>query len=181
MVGNLPNFLTLARILLLPFFAATLIYEKYQYALLIFIAASITDLLDGFIARRKKQITYFGTILDPVADKFFLITSFIIMSSIGLLPKWLTIIVISKDLIVVTGCIILYIATHSLKVEPSFLGKAASMFQFILIGLVLLSLNVKGDVPLHASLYAIVAVLTALSGIHYVYKGLKIANAGNNR
>jgi len=63
MVGNLPNLLTLARILLLPFFAATLIYEEYQYALLLFIAASVTDFLDGLVARIRKQITYFGITL----------------------------------------------------------------------------------------------------------------------
>ncbi len=180
MVGNLPNLLTLTRIVLLPFFAASLVYGQYLYALILFIAASVTDLLDGYIARIKKQTTYFGSILDPVADKFFLITSFILMSSIGLMPKWLTIIVISKDLIVVTGCIILYIATHSLKIEPSILGKAASSFQFILIGLVLLSQNIRGGFPLHSSLFVIVAVSTAAAGVHYVYKGLKAANTENN-
>ena len=73
MVGNIPNLLTLMRILLLPFFAATLVYEKYGYALIIFVSAAMTDLFDGYIARVKKQTTYLGSILDPVADKFFLI------------------------------------------------------------------------------------------------------------
>ena len=84
MVGNLPNFLTLTRILLLPFFAAALIYRDYQYAILIFAVASVTDLLDGYVARLKNQVTYFGEILDPVADKFFLITSFVLLSNSGL-------------------------------------------------------------------------------------------------
>jgi cardiolipin synthase len=176
MVGNLPNLLTLTRILLLPFFAATLIYRDYQYALILFIAASITDLLDGLIARLRKQITYFGSILDPVADKFFLITSFILMTNYELIPKWVTIIVISKDLIVVTGCIILYFVTHKLRIEPNILGKFASASQFILIGLVLLSRNIKGGIPVHMSFFTVVAVLTAASGLHYVYTGLKIAN-----
>ena len=176
MVGNIPNILTLTRILLLPFFAATLYYEQYHYSLLVFIAASITDLLDGFIARVKKQITYFGTILDPVADKFFLLTSFIMMSKTGLVPMWLTIIVISRDLIVISGCFIIYLVTKNLDIEPSIVGKTASAGQFLLIGLILLSLNFNSDITFLNYLFIAVAVLTALSGLHYVYRGLRVAN-----
>lgn len=179
MVGNLPNLLTLTRILLLPFFVVTLIYNQYQYALIIFIAAAVTDILDGFIARVTKQITDFGKILDPVADKFFLVTSFILMSYIGLIPKWLAIIVISKDLIVVIGSVILYFVTHKLNIEPSMLGKASSAGQFFLVGLVLLYSNLDEAMPVPRPVFSIVAVVTALAGFHYVYKGLKIANSEN--
>jgi cardiolipin synthase len=179
MIANLPNILTLARILLLPLFAVTIIYREFKIALLVFFLASVTDLLDGLIARIKKQTTYFGRILDPVADKFFLITSFVLMSAYGFIPKWLTIIVISKDVIVLTGCIILYLATHSLKIEPSFIGKVTSASQFILIGLILVILNIDETMSMHISLFISVAVLTALSGLHYVYKGLKEANTVN--
>lgn len=181
MVGNIPNLLTLTRIVILPFFAASLIYRAYQYALVLFLAAAITDLLDGYIARVTHQITYFGRILDPVADKFFLITSFILMTAYGLMPKWLTIVVISRDVIVVTGCVILYFVTNSLKVEPSFLGKIASACQFVLIGLVLLAFNINGRLSVPVILFYIVAVLTAASGIQYVYLGLKIANPENSQ
>jgi len=177
MIGNLPNILTLARILLLPFFAVTIIYKEFKIALIVFILASVTDLLDGLIARIKKQVTYFGSILDPIADKFFLITSFLLMSYYGLMPKWLTIIVISKDVIVLTGSIILYFVTHSLKIEPSFMGKVTSASQFVLIGLILLSLNIGETTHMHISLFILVAVLTVIAGLHYIYKGLKIANA----
>jgi cardiolipin synthase len=176
MIGNLPNILTLARILLLPFFAVTIIYKEFKIALIIFIVAAVTDFLDGFIARIKKQETYFGRILDPVADKFFLITSFVLMSAYGLIPKWLTTIVISKDVIVVAGSIIIYIVTHNLKIEPGFIGKLASACQFALIGLILLLLNVKGAARIHVSLFIFVAVVTALSCLFYVSKGLKMAN-----
>lgn len=177
MVGTIPNFLTLTRILLLPFFVATIIYEEYQYALVLFIIASVTDLLDGLVARITKQITDFGKILDPVADKFFLITSFILMGNYGLMPKWLTIVVISKDLIIVTGSVILYFMTHKLRIEPSLLGKCASACQFVLIGLVLLFRNINGGVSLHISLFAAVALITASACLHYIYLGLKVANA----
>lgn len=175
MVGNLPNLITLTRILLLPFFAVAIIYREYEYALYIFIAASISDLLDGLIARLTNQITYLGTILDPVADKFFLVTSFILMSNSGLVPKWLMIIVISKDLIVVAGCIILYFVTGNLKVKPSILGKLSSGVQFVLIGLVLLSKNTS-FVTVPFNLFYLVAIVTSLAGIHYAYSGLKAAD-----
>ena len=182
--GNLPNILTITRILLLPFFATTLIYGSYQYALILFLAASVTDVLDGVAARMKEQATDFGSILDPVADKFLLVTAFIILSNNTLwIPKWLTITVISRDLIVVTGWVILYFVTHKPQVEPSILGKATNALQFLLIGITLLSINIKGEacningescMPLPFLLT--VAVLTATSGLQYIYKGLKIAN-----
>jgi len=175
--GNLPNFLTITRILLLPFFAFALIYERYDYALILFLGAGITDTLDGFIARVRKQVTYFGSILDPVADKFLYITSFVLMSMNGLMPKWLTIIVISRDLIVVTGSIIIYFVINNLKVEPSFMGKAANFLQFLSIVLVLLASNLKEGLPIPISFFVLVAVVTAVSGLHYVYKGLKVANS----
>lgn len=173
MVGNLPNLLTIARILLLPFFAVTLIYGEYGYALMVYAAAAISDILDGQIARITKQITYFGSILDPVADKFFLITSFILMTYYGLIPKWFTIIVISKDLIVIAGCFILYLATDTLKIEPSTVGKISSGCQFFLVGLVLVSLNMNNGFIVPGVLYIAVALLTAVAGIDYVYKGMK--------
>ncbi len=176
MIGNLPNILTIARILLLPFFAASLIYGSYQYALILFLAAAITDILDGLIARMKKQTTDFGSILDPVADKFLMITSFVVMSLYGWIPKWLTITVISRDLIVVTGWLILYFVTHNKKVEPGILGKAANFFQFCLIGLILISINTKNASFVPESYLIAVAALTAASGVLYIYKGLKIAN-----
>jgi cardiolipin synthase len=160
----------------LPFFAAALIYGNYLYALILFLIASVTDFLDGLIARRRKQITLFGSILDPVADKFFLITSFIIMSVNGLIPLWLTITVISRDLIVVTGWLILSFVTQKPKVEPNFSGKIAATLQFLLIGAVLLSVNLGNGFSIPVSFLIIVAIFTATSGILYIYKGLKTAD-----
>ncbi|MEK7308061.1 MAG: CDP-alcohol phosphatidyltransferase family protein [Nitrospirota bacterium] len=183
--GNLPNILTIARIVLLPFFAVSLIYGNYDYALILFLLASVTDVLDGYVARIKKQATDFGSILDPVADKFLLITAFIIISvqNNEWIPKWLTIIVISRDLIVVTGWLIIYFVTHNPKVEPSILGKATNALQFLLIGITLLFIKIKGEtcgvngdpcIPMF--FLATVAVLTAISGLHYIYKGLETTN-----
>jgi cardiolipin synthase len=171
---NLPNLITLTRIVLLPFFAATLIYNEYQYALILFIAAGISDILDGYIARLKRQVSNFGTILDPIADKFILFTSFILMTANGIIPKWLTIVVISRDIIVITGALILYFVTGQMRVEPSILGKVSNILQYLFVGLTLLSVNLKGESIIPMSYLILIAILTALSGLQYVYKGLKI-------
>ncbi len=179
MFGSLPNILTITRILFLPFFAGTLIYGYYRFSLILFLAAAVTDFLDGFIARIQKQTTVFGSILDPVADKFFLLTSFIIMGNYGLIPKWLTITVISRDLIIVTGWLILYFVTNKTKVEPSFLGKIAVALQLFLIGMVLLIINITGETFNSIFFMTFVAAITAVSGLHYIFRGLKAVNAEN--
>lgn len=176
MIGNLPNILTIVRILLLPLFAATLIYGNYFYALIIFLVASVTDFFDGLIARMRKEITLFGSILDPVADKFFLITSFTIMSVYGWIPMWLTITVISRDIIVVTGWLILLFVTQNPKVEPNLFGKIASALQFVLIGLVLLLINFGNGFTIPRIFLIAIAVITAISGIYYIYQGLRAAD-----
>ena len=180
MVRNLPNLLTLTRILLLPFFAVTMIYDEYGYALLIFISAAVTDLLDGYTARVTNQISYFGSILDPVADKFFLLTSFVFMTYAGLIPQWFTIAVIGRDLIVVTGSIILYFVIQNLKIVTSKLGKISSACQFALVGLTLLFSNIKQDIHVPVSLFVVVALITAISGLDYVSQGMKMANDHND-
>jgi cardiolipin synthase len=176
LVGNLPNILTLLRILLLPFFAAALMYGNYSYALILFIVASITDFFDGLLARVRKETTLFGSILDPVADKFLILTAFIIMSVNGWIPVWLTITVISRDLIIVTGWLILSFVTSKPVVEPSIYGKISSALQFVLIGLVLLSINTGNGFTVPDILLVTVAFFTAISGIIYVYKGLRTAD-----
>jgi cardiolipin synthase len=141
--------------------------------------SGFSDILDGFIARIMKQTSDFGKMLDPVADKFFLITSFVLMGMYGVLPKWISVIVISRDMIVITGCLILYFLTNHLKIEPSAIGKLSNALQFILIGLALVTLNLNNGIIVPEFFLLIVAVVTSVSGLHYVYKGMALANAEN--
>ena len=194
-VINIPNVITITRIILLPFFAATLIYNYYTYAMLIFIVSAFTDLFDGYFARLSNQTTKIGAILDPVADKFLLVTSFVIISIKGWIPVWLTIIVLSRDLIIVAGWLILAFISGVSFMLPSYTGKTAVFFQFILIGLTLSIINFNCDnssgfsgcslinpavlkvlVFMKIFMCFVVALLTALSGIQYIYRGLKIAS-----
>jgi cardiolipin synthase len=106
-VLNLPNMLTMTRIVLIPVFITTIIYGRYELALYLFVFSSLTDALDGLLARLRDQRTPLGAFLDPLADKFTLVTSFVLFSYYGWIPKWLTITVISRDVIIVTGWMLL--------------------------------------------------------------------------
>lgn len=174
---NLPNALTITRIILIPLFVTSIIYGEVRYALYVFAIAALTDTFDGLIARLKKQKTAFGTFLDPLADKFLLVTSFILFSVYGLIPKWLTITIISRDVIVITGWVILYLVTHAAKVEPTTMGKAAIAAQMALVWYVLLKKNFDVLPAIDTYLVWLTAAFTIVSGLHYIYRGLMQANA----
>lgn len=174
-VLNVPNIITFIRIVIIPVFVTALAYKKYNYALLLFIIASITDTFDGLLARLTNQKTRLGAFLDPLADKFLLVTSFILFTVYGWIPKWLTITVISRDLIVILGWLLLYLVYHVTKVEPSLIGKAAIASQLLLIAYTLLSINFAAvQLPGGWMLWT-VAVLTIVSGFQYIYRGLRHA------
>ncbi len=177
-VVNIPNTLTVMRIVIIPVFVTAIIYGEYRLALYLFILASVTDLLDGLLARLTNQKTELGTFLDPLADKFLLVTSFILFSVYGWIPKWLTITVISRDLIVVSGWLLLTLIYNKSKVEPVMLGKAAIASQLILLAYVLLSISVPAVPPAPDFLVILTAALTAVSGIQYIYNGLKLTHGG---
>ncbi|MEW6001144.1 MAG: CDP-diacylglycerol--glycerol-3-phosphate 3-phosphatidyltransferase [Nitrospirota bacterium] len=177
-VLNLPNTLTIMRIVLIPVFITAIIYKRYNLALYLFVIAAVTDLLDGLIARLKNQKTSLGTFLDPLADKFLLVTSFIILSIYNWIPKWLTITIISRDIIVIIGWFLLYLITGILRVEPSALGKATIWGQSLFIAYVLVDMNFYLPFEIHDVLQWIAAGLTITSGLHYIYMGLKATHAG---
>lgn len=174
---NIPNTLTLIRIILIPVFVTAIIYKRYDYALYLFGIAAVTDMLDGLIARVTGQKTALGTFLDPLADKFLLVTSFILFSIYGLIPKWLTITIISRDVIVITGWIVLYVITHTKNIETTIMGKLAIAFQLILIFYVLLEINMPSLPDVRIYLQWFTAIFTIISGLHYIYRGFKQSNA----
>lgn len=175
-VLSIPNIITFVRIIIIPVFVTALMYKRHDYALALFIVAAVSDMLDGLLARITKQKTELGAFLDPLADKSLLVTSFILFSLYDWIPTWLTIIVISRDLIVMIGWLVLYLLYHVTRVEPSLTGKTAIASQLILIAYVLLSINLHTLPPLSDWMLSIVAVLTVISGCQYVYRGLRRAN-----
>lgn len=177
-VLNIPNTLTITRIVIIPLFITSIIYKRYDYSLYLFIIAALTDLFDGLFARLKNQKTALGTFLDPLADKFLLVTSFIILSIYGWTPKWLTITVISRDIIIIIGWFLLYLISGRSIVEPSMLGKVTILMQTILIAYVLIHINLPSLPDLPPLLLWVTAGLTILSGLNYIYRGLKLTHAG---
>lgn len=171
---NLPNFLTLVRILTIPFFLVYLSYHRYLEALIIFIIGGVTDFLDGLTARWMKQETALGAYLDPIADKLLVITSFIMLGLIGGIPLWLSIVVVSRDLLIVMGYAIIYfLVQERLKVEPTFIGKSSTTLQLITLGVALAVLHHPGivDPLLNDLLIGVTALATVLSGVQYIYRG----------
>lgn len=176
-VMNVPNTLTIMRILIIPVFITAMIYGRYRYGLYLFAIAALTDMLDGLFARLADQKTALGTFLDPLADKFLLVTSFILFSVYGWIPKWFTITVISRDLIVVIGWFLLYLVTHNSRVEPVLLGKLAVALELATLAYILMGMNFSGLPRVPGGVLLVIAAVTAVSGLQYIYKGLKITNA----
>ncbi len=176
-VFNIPNTITITRIVIIPVFITAIIYSKYNYALYLFIVAAVTDMLDGLFARMTNQKTVLGTFLDPLADKFLLVSSFIVFSVYDWIPKWIAVTVISRDLIVVIGWLLLYLITHNSNVEPVFLGKIAIASQLVVLAYVLLSVNSEIFPVIPDFFLFLTAGVTIISGLQYIYKGFKLADA----
>jgi len=174
---NLPNILTILRILLIPVFINLLIYHYYGWALTIFLTAALTDSLDGLIARVSNQRTRLGTYLDPMADKLLLTASFLALAILQIIPVWSAVIVVSRDLILILGALILHLTQAQIEILPTSLGKSTTALQLIYVTLVLVTAVVQGNtVTLFPVLVGTVG-LTILSGLHYIYRGIRHLNS----
>jgi len=177
-----PNLLTLMRLIFVPFVVVAIQQQKYAWALAIFVVAGITDLLDGLLARVLKQKTTLGQYLDPIADKLLLSTMFL-MLSIAHIIRWpVTIMVFSRDIIILIVCTLLY-ATGTMRVfRPSWFGKANTVVQILSVPLALIyQINSSNWARLGKrwSIYATVA-LTTISGVHYVLRlAFDLRSSGN--
>jgi len=172
-VINLPNKITIIRILLVPFFIAFILYRKWEIALVIFIVAAVSDMLDGYIARVTKHKTELGKILDPLADKLLILSAVICLSVVGdknKLPLYVPIIVISRDAIIVMGAFLIYFVKGSLKIKPTILGKMTTFFQMITVVAILSGFGFS------PYLWKTAVLFTFLSGVNYILIGTKILN-----
>jgi len=173
---SLPNILTLIRILLIPLFVILIINKHLDWALLTFAIAGITDGLDGLIARLTHQRTELGAYLDPIADKLLLFAGFISLAIIEVIPSWLVVIVITRDVIILMGFLVMFLTGYHPKINPSFLSKTTTTFQIVTILFVLMAWYFPAFK--HLSMVAVygTAIITILSGIQYVYIGTRILN-----
>jgi cardiolipin synthase (CMP-forming) len=172
---NLPNFLTLIRILTIPFFLVYLAYHRYSVALVIFIFGGFTDFLDGLTARWMHQETRLGAYLDPVADKLLVFSSYVMLGSIDALPLWLVVIVVIRDVFILLGFgIIYYVRQEKFEARPTVAGKCSTLFQLLTLAVALISLHAPTLLPALVLdiLIGATAAATILSGIQYLYRGL---------
>ena len=176
---NLPNLLSLTRIILIIPFILLLIHQRYEWAIGVFIAAAATDGIDGALARLLHQRTVLGSYLDPAADKILMTASFIALSVLQFLPVWLTVLVILRDVIIVLGLIVLRVMSHPLEIRPSIASKLTTIFQLATIGAGLLT---PWEFPpaLKSLFIAVTAIATVISGLQYVAKGFKILKSSPN-
>ncbi len=179
-VLNLPNALTLVRILITPLFIICLIKGSYSMALLVFILAGVTDGLDGLLARLMNQKTTVGAVLDPIADKLLLVSAFVTLAVQEMIPAWLAVVVISRDVLIFIGIAILEVSRVDYRIQPSMVSKCTTVAQLTTIFLLLLS--VQTNVLVHAlpPIYALTTALSIASGLHYVYIGIQIMPDSEN-
>ncbi|KAB1441181.1 CDP-alcohol phosphatidyltransferase family protein [Pseudodesulfovibrio senegalensis] len=173
-IWTIPNLLTIARILLTPVFVMAYINQRFDLAWALFAVAGLTDALDGFLARVLKQRTRLGAMLDPLADKCLLVASFICLGVQGWLPKWLVVLVVSRDAIIVGGLALLHFWGVDIKsrIHPIWSSKFTTTSQIGLVFFVMIQKTFDLSYPAVQSwLIALTAALTVVSGVHYVLKG----------
>jgi len=165
---NVPNMLTLTRIIMTPVIVYMVLIGEAWLALSLMVIAGITDMLDGAIARYFNLRTTVGGYLDPIADKIMLISLFVTLFIVNQVPLFVFLAVIFRDLIIVLGAAIYEIVTHRLTMEPSLVSKATTFMQIIYVALLLLNMAVS--IPnslLQVSMWS-AFILTCISGLHYL-------------
>ena len=178
---NVPNFLTLCRVLLIPLLLIFLINGQFGSALLVFVIASLTDALDGLIARIFRQKTLFGAYFDPVADKLLIDSTYITLSIVSLMPGWLTILVLSRDVIILLGIIIFLLTDRPLKIQPAFSSKVTTFLQMVTVCLYFEHAVFTQVELLRPYLVIGTSFFTLFSGFNYIYIGFQVLNHGNGK
>lgn len=170
---GVPNQITVLRILLTPVYIILLVYELRVLALTIFFLVAVSDAVDGFVARRTGQITSLGTILDPLADKLLMIASFVSLSYLGVIPPWLTIVVVSRDVLLLLGTLVLKVFSGSVTLTPTLLGKWTTVMQLVTVFWALLFHFLKSRPPLLEPLLGLTTAATLASGLQYLYRAMR--------
>ena len=173
---GLANWLTLLRILLIPVFVTLLVYGRPMLAFAVFCLASFTDLLDGYIARHGGRPTRLGAFLDPVADKLLLTSAFVTLTYLKVIPFWITAVVVSRDLILSAGVLVIHVSGATIQPAPTWLGKLTTVFQMgTILAAMLVSFYVVAPAVPRVLAWVTVA-LTIGSGLQYLIQGLKQLN-----
>jgi cardiolipin synthase (CMP-forming) len=170
-IWTVPNQLTLLRLGFLPVFLTLISYDRYQWALLVLVVAGLTDLFDGWLARRLNQRSSLGAYLDPIADKLLLSSSFVILAYKQKIAWWVTIIVLSRDILMMVVAVVIILISGYRPFPPSIYGKLTTFFEIALVFTIVLVEAYPGS-----NLYAAVRILTFIapamatfSAFHYSF------------
>lgn len=187
---NLPNSLTLLRILLVPVFTYYFLAGDYRIALGIFVITGLTDVVDGYLARRLQLKTTLGAALDPAADKLLMFVTFIVLAMVGLVPVWLAVLVIFRDLWIIGGLAVIKFSHIPIHFKPSRLSKLTTFFQLLTIFLAFFLTFLRSEQPaslmfseaplarLLVGVIYVAALMTIASGIHYTRVGWNLYREG---
>ena len=170
-IWTVPNQLTLLRLGFLPIFLSLTSYERYKWALLVLVVAGLTDLFDGWLARRLNQRSSLGAYLDPIADKLLLSSSFVILAYKHAISWWLTIIVLSRDILILVVAIVIILISGYRPFPPSIFGKLTTFFEISLVFATVLVLaypNLNLAAAIRALGY-IAAGFATFSAFHYSF------------
>jgi cardiolipin synthase len=170
-IWTVPNQITLLRLGFLPVFLTLISYERYKWALLVLVVAGLTDLFDGWLARRLNQRSSLGAYLDPIADKLLLSSSFVILAYKQKIAWWLTIIVLSRDILILVVAIVIILISGYRPFPPSIFGKLTTFFEIALVFTIVLVEaypNTNLGAAAHALLY-VVAAFATFSAFHYSF------------
>ena len=171
---NIPNFISLARALLVPIVFWLLVTGRVQAAFLVFVIAGLSDAIDGFLAKRYGWRTELGAYLDPLADKLLVVCIFVAMAALGELPLWLVVAVVFRDVLIVSAVILSWLLARPVRMKPSNVSKANTAAQLVLASTVLADTGFAlGLAPLRVALVWITAALTIVSLAAYLHAWLR--------
>ncbi len=176
---TVPNLITAIRIILAPVFIIYLINDQFLAALIVFLLCAVSDGLDGMVARLMNQKSRLGAYLDPIADKLLLVAAFVTLAITGALPAWLTVLVFSRDIMILLGILVLFLNRLEFTIKPSILSKVTTWLQFITIVAALSRVYLPSLVRFHPFIFYITALLTISSGLHYMHYWFRMMGEGS--
>ncbi|MGD8228165.1 MAG: CDP-alcohol phosphatidyltransferase family protein [Desulfobacteraceae bacterium] len=176
---TVPNLITTIRIILAPVFVIYLINDEFLPALIVFLLCAVSDGLDGMVARLMNQRSKLGAYLDPLADKLLLVAAFVTLSVRGYLPAWLTVLVFSRDTIILLGVLVLFLNRMEFSIKPTPISKINTWLQFITILAVLSQAYVPSFTKFYPYIFYLTGLLTISSGLHYMHNWFRMIGEGS--
>ena len=167
---DIPNIITVFRFILVPPVVWAMLNDRVALALLLFGVAGASDAIDGYLAKRNKWSSRIGAIIDPLADKLLLVCTFITLGWLGWIPVWLVVLVILRDLVILTGAVVYHFTIERVTMEPSMASKLNTFTQIMLVLAVMFSRGIE-ELPatlIDVLLYGVL-ITTVWSGIGYVW------------